>query len=293
MQYQFDAFVLDTEHLTLFKQQELISTDQRMIRLLVLLMEAYPESCSNQELLQAIWPTTVVSSWSLSRLVSDCRKFFKQYDYSGQVIETVHGHGFRFASELLLTEASTSGASASDKPAHVMPRRLLYPLLSGAAVLLLVMFGLQHSSGLLAGSALTKTELLIGEPANVAGRILWVDDHPENNVEELSFLRARDLAIYTATSTEDALLLLSMYHYDAVISDMGRQGEPLAGLKLLQTLRAEYNEIPVIFYTIMVSEQKEHLLVTQGAQGVAETKEGLYHFVLSLFSADECVDCLR
>ena len=293
MQYQFDAFILDTEHLTLFHQQALVSTDQRMIRLLLLLIEAYPESCSTQALLQAIWPATVVTNWSLSRLVSDSRKFFKQHGCHSPVIETVHGHGFRFGTELLLTKVPASVEPVGNVSGNVRHRRWLFTGLSGIGMAFLMVLGINQTTGMLAGNAPAETDLLYGEPAHVLGRILWVDDNPVNNSEELAFLRAKDLAIYTVTSTEDALLLLGMYHYDAVISDMGRDGDALAGLKLLQSLRASRIEIPFFFYTIAVSEQKENLLLGQGAHGVSETKQELYRHILSLFTTDDCQECLE
>jgi DNA-binding response OmpR family regulator len=122
--------------------------------------------------------------------------------------------------------------------------------------------------------------LKIGEAPDVIGRVLWVDDHPGNNAEERRFLEGRRIAVYEVTSSDDAMKLLSMYKYDAVISDMGRNGNPLAGLELVREMRAQKNYTPFVLYTILPSKAQRDLLAEYGGQGVAVTPEGLYSFLL-------------
>ena len=128
-----------------------------------------------------------------------------------------------------------------------------------------------------------KTALLSSEAGDAIGRILWVDDHPENNVTERNAFEEQNIAVYTVVTTDEALTLLSMYpHYDAVISDMGRDGEPLAGLKLLQEMRARGDETPFYLYTILTSDTQREVLSDHGGQGAAETREELYGFIIPL-----------
>lgn len=107
--------------------------------------------------------------------------------------------------------------------------------------------------------------LQIGEEADSRARVLWVDDNPQNNQQELAYLKQHKLAVYSVTNTNDALILLSLYHYDAVISDMGRAEDPLAGLRLLQAMRQQGINTAFYLYTIMPSAAKAKLLQQNGA----------------------------
>src|SRR3546814_13231616 len=84
---------------------------------------------------------------------------------------------------------------------------------------------------------------LKGEPADAIGRVLWIDDHPQNNVAEKRFLERRKIAVYQVRTAKQALQLLAMYEYRAVISDMNRHGRPLAGLELVREMRSEERRV--------------------------------------------------
>ena len=83
-------------------------------------------------------------------------------------------------------------------------------------------------------------------------RILWVDDHPENNVWEAAKLRKDGFLIDQVNSTDEALGELRGVQYQVIISDMGRhEGEmekPDAGLLLLNSIRQQGIAVPLIFY---------------------------------------------
>ena len=57
-------------------------------------------------------------------------------------------------------------------------------------------------------------------------RILWVDDHPENNAPIAELLTSYGAHIDTARDNKTALQLLGANAYQAVISDVGRDHEP-------------------------------------------------------------------
>ena len=79
-------------------------------------------------------------------------------------------------------------------------------------------------------------------------QILWVDDHPENNLNERRMFRQLNVDIDTAKSTEEALDMLKNGRYDLIISDMARDNQPDAGIEFLQRFHKENKTIPVIFY---------------------------------------------
>ena len=280
MKYRFDCFELDTEQLTLTADGTALPADARSVQLLGLLIESWPEHGERRFLLEKVWPTTVVAHWSLARLVSDTRKLFANAGYTGPLIQTLHGRGYRLAPEL----AHQLGLSGSATPVEDVvapsrsPRRRLHIALLSLAIALPL--------GVIAWQQTAESErLTIAEAEDVIGRVLWVDDHPENNLEERRFLEAQRIAVYTATSTEDALKLLAMYRgrYDAVISDMGRGEEPLAGLRLVETMRERGDATPFYMYTILPSDEQRRLVAHAGGQGVSVTSKELYGFILPLF----------
>ncbi len=280
MQCRFDKFDLDTEQLCISADGRQLDAESRQLQLLSLLIDAYPEHCDQAFLLQKLWTSTVVSHWSLGRLVSDTRKFFRRQGYEKPLIQTLHGRGYRLAPEL---------AEQLQRLPTAPPRKgARFPgwRVSIAALLLLLAVQMAY---LFAGRPAEQnpdSRLVIGEAPDVRGRVLWVDDNPDNNLAERHFLEANHIAVYTATNTEDALTLLTMYDYDAVISDMGRGGEALAGFKLIERMRDGRDRTPFFLYTIMPSAAQRALLNERGGQGVAVTSEELYGLLLPLFDID-------
>jgi len=96
--------------------------------------------------------------------------------------------------------------------------------------------------------------------------ILWVDDaHPSQNVAERRALESFGIHFDLANSTEEATRWLDRAHYDAVISDLTRDGDPTnkaacsahsptpsgAGCALANKIHDQYKEDapPIILYT--------------------------------------------
>jgi CheY-like chemotaxis protein len=69
-------------------------------------------------------------------------------------------------------------------------------------------------------------------------RILWADDHPENNTPVVELLRRFGASVETPRSNAEALALLRASRYDVVISDVARDnegpGSDLKGLELAE-----------------------------------------------------------
>jgi CheY-like chemotaxis protein len=81
-------------------------------------------------------------------------------------------------------------------------------------------------------------------------QLLWVDDHPENNIAEENTFQAMGARITRARSTEEALSALAQSTYDLVISDWSRGTTGTdAGLPLLRRMRRQGITLPFILYT--------------------------------------------
>ena len=109
-------------------------------------------------------------------------------------------------------------------------------------------------------------------------RILWVDDHPENNLNERRMFRQLKADVDTAKSTDEALEMLQKGGYDLVLSDMSRGTNTTAGLKFLEQLRQK-KATPVIFYVGVFDPAKG---VPAQAFGITNRPDELLHLTLDL-----------
>ncbi|TKJ32313.1 MAG: hypothetical protein CEE38_23435 [Planctomycetes bacterium B3_Pla] len=108
-------------------------------------------------------------------------------------------------------------------------------------------------------------------------QFLWVDDHPENNLNERRMFRQLKAEVDTAKSTEEAIGILKSGRYDLVISDMARCDEATAGLKFLEQFRKENKTTPVIFYVGVFDPEKG---VPVQAFGITNRPDELLHLTL-------------
>jgi hypothetical protein len=57
-------------------------------------------------------------------------------------------------------------------------------------------------------------------------KILWVNDRPENNVYERKAMESMGLEFTLVLSTDEAIQMLGVRRFAAIISDMGRKEGP-------------------------------------------------------------------
>src|SRR6478609_4564172 len=216
--------------------------------LTALLLQAGAE-VRKEQLLQAGWPNRIVHENSLAKAIGRLRQALGD---QGPALETVYGHGYKLNVTLrvpdapALPEPATEGASPG-LPASPAKRRPAF-LLAAAAVLALVSVG-----AIVLGQPSDDVRVpfrgdppIIADAPDTVGRVLWVDDHPQNNIYEKRFFETHRIAVHNVTGSADAMRLLAMYDYDVVISDMGRGEDRLAGLKLAGQMRARDDTTPLI-----------------------------------------------
>jgi DNA-binding response OmpR family regulator len=247
-----------------------VELDRPCLGILALLVREAGKDVGKDHLLRAGWPHRFVHENSLAKAISRLRHSLGD---DGHKLETVHSYGYRLAAEVEDDAAPVPVSTART-------RRRSIPTMLVASVLLIA----GAAWGLLALSGPGGPRQVInGEPPDSVGRILWVDDHPENNVAERRYLQEHKIGVYQVSTTEDALTLLGMYAYGAVVSDMGRADRPLAGTELLEAMRARGDRRPFILYTVYSSNAQRKLIADSGGQGVAETRDELYAAILPLF----------
>ena len=111
-------------------------------------------------------------------------------------------------------------------------------------------------------------------------RVLWVDDNPDNNLQETIALEGLGLFVTKATTTEAAEIYLRSLNFALVITDLGRGNNPNAGLELLRKVAHTQKYIPVVVYTLGADE-KRAWLTEAGARAVVDTPSELITAVLA------------
>jgi CheY-like chemotaxis protein len=129
-----------------------------------------------------------------------------------------------------------------------------------------------------ARSSLAKVSAI--RPANV----LWVDDNPDNNINEVLMLRDLGLSITQTLSTENANRYLNRAHFDLVITDIGRERDRRAGISLLEELNQRH--LPAIVYTFGPDERAKEAEAA-GARAVTWMPSKLLEAVLREIEATE------
>ena len=89
----------------------------------------------------------------------------------------------------------------------------------------------------------------LAQPYLRGGRLLWVDDNPDNNEEEIELFRSLGLRVKTVTSTTAALSELRSREYDVVISDYTRAEGESAGPDLARLMSEQDLYKWTIIYT--------------------------------------------
>jgi len=126
-----------------------------------------------------------------------------------------------------------------------------------------------------------KSEQVIRELRRPVRRsLLWVDDHPDNNVHESLALANLGFVIANTTSTETAMRFLETGGFDVVITDLGRGDNKEAGIDLLQRMRQLPKVPPAVVYTMGHDERHERAR-QEGARAVVVQPGELIQAVLT------------
>jgi hypothetical protein len=92
------------------------------------------------------------------------------------------------------------------------------------------------------------TEFMTADLANDwQNKLLWVNDRPENNVYERKAMESMDLEFTPVLSTDEALQMLGVRRFAAIISDIGRKEEPRDGFVLLEAVCAKDKTTPFFY----------------------------------------------
>ena len=82
---------------------------------------------------------------------------------------------------------------------------------------------------------------------------LWIDDHPGNQAYEKELLSTIGVKFDTVLNSEQAWYQINHNEYDLIISDINRNGDPKAGLELLNKTVHNGLNIPFIFFAANIN----------------------------------------
>lgn len=104
-----------------------LQLEPRVMTALVLLLQAGDRTLTDAELLQGVWPGLVVSDASLYKVVAELRKALSDQQKPYQLIERVHGKGYRLLQvavrcEPVSTVAMAAAGTALPEPVADSPR---------------------------------------------------------------------------------------------------------------------------------------------------------------------------
>ena len=123
-------------------------------------------------------------------------------------------------------------------------------------------------------SGLRRAEL-VGNVLHGA-RVLWVDDPPEHNAWERELFRSLGVVIVSVESTRSAVASLKAESFDAVISDIHRDNEPVDGIDGAMRIRDIVPTLSVLFYIQDLTSTQ----VPEPASGITNEPNELLHLVL-------------
>ncbi len=112
--YAFEDFRLEADHLLLFRGGEQLSLTPKVIETLLALIERRGVVVSKDQLMQIIWPDTIVEEGNLSQNLYILRKTLGTASGGQPFIETLRRRGYRFGADVTLTYAPTASASANN-----------------------------------------------------------------------------------------------------------------------------------------------------------------------------------
>ncbi len=140
--YEFDGYRLDVAKRLVFGADgKPLPLKAKAFETLLFLVENSGRVIERDEMMEAIWPDTVVEENNLTQHISSLRRLFGETKDDHRFIVTVPGHGYKFAADITSLDPAkekNSGTLGSDKT-DLASRKWFIALAMGVAASLLVL----------------------------------------------------------------------------------------------------------------------------------------------------------
>ena len=100
IQYQIADWVVNPYTLEVSKGKEKIKAQNKVIQVLIALIEANGYVVSKEKLYKKVWPDTIVTENSLNKAISELRKIFNESRVGPRFIETIPKKGYRIIADV-------------------------------------------------------------------------------------------------------------------------------------------------------------------------------------------------
>src|SRR6204780_2048102 len=120
-QYEFGVYRLDAQSRLLFKKGDHVALPPKVVELLVALVQAEGRALTREQLLQRLWPDTVVEEGSLTSQISMLRKALGEGPQGQEFIETLPKRGYRFVGSVKRVESGPSNNGVGRAMLVVLP----------------------------------------------------------------------------------------------------------------------------------------------------------------------------
>lgn len=120
MLYRFGAFELDEARGELRREGRPVAIQPKPLALLALLLRERERVVPAEEILETLWPDTVVTPGSLNRAVSHARRAIGD-THRGRLIKSVSRRGYRFSGEVVALEAAGAASPGAERGAPERP----------------------------------------------------------------------------------------------------------------------------------------------------------------------------
>lgn len=130
--YQFDQFRVDPIRRLLLRDGEVVPVTPKMFSILLVLLERRGEVVEKKDLLEQVWPDTVVTEANLTQNISTLRKALGERASDRRYVVTLPGRGYSFVGDVTEVPAETTGPEAppaSEPGPEALPEPRLDPSL--------------------------------------------------------------------------------------------------------------------------------------------------------------------
>jgi DNA-binding winged helix-turn-helix (wHTH) protein len=134
VKYAFGSVLVDADARSISGAEGSVHLTRKAFDLLLLLLECRPKAVSKDDIYARLWPDTFVAESSLQTLVYEIRHAI---DHAGAPswIRTVHGIGYSFAGEVLVSDAPSHPAALRRPAAWLLGESTRVALYAGENIL--------------------------------------------------------------------------------------------------------------------------------------------------------------
>ena len=145
--YEFDDVRLDPIAFRVTKAGQPVALEPKAFEVLLFLLDNPGRLIEKKELLERVWPDTVVTESAMTRVIADLRKALGDPAREARYIETVPTRGYRFIADVRkLPDDAAASPTPPDRAtdsATRRPFRGIFWLIAGAAGLVVLLVGVR------------------------------------------------------------------------------------------------------------------------------------------------------